>query len=116
MLRTACAVAAGATLASAVAANAAVPTTRVFTDPFTNATSQHRAIVEPDTFAFGSTLVAATQSGRFFDGGASGIGVATTTDNGATWSSSTLSGITTHQPGGTGAFDRVSDPSVAFDA
>ena len=44
-------------------------------DPFSNATSQHRTEVEPDTFAAGSTLVSAFQVGRFFGGGASDIGV-----------------------------------------
>ena len=34
-------------------------------------TSQHGTEVEPDTFAFGLTIVAAFQVGRFFDGGAS---------------------------------------------
>ena len=51
-------------------------------DPFTNSTSQHRTEVEPDTFAFGSTVVSAFQVGRFFDGGASDIGFATSTNGG----------------------------------
>jgi len=33
-------------------------------------TSQHGTEVEPDTFAFGSTIVAAFRVGRSFDGGA----------------------------------------------
>jgi len=36
---------------TAPGANAAVPLTKIITDPFTNTTSQHRATVEPDTFA-----------------------------------------------------------------
>ena len=51
-------------------------------DPFTNTTSQHRTEVEPDTFAFGPTWVSAFQVGRFFNGGASDIGFATTNDEG----------------------------------
>jgi hypothetical protein len=90
--------------------------TRVFTDPFTNSTSQHATTVEPDTFAAGSTLVTVTQSGRFFDGGASDIGFARSINGGQTWSSGTLPGITPYPPGGGGSFPRVSDPSVAFDA
>ena len=43
--------------------------TRVSADPFTNTSSQHATEVEPDTFAFGSTVLAAYQVGRFFDGG-----------------------------------------------
>src|SRR5919205_623833 len=57
----------------------------ISSDPFTNSTSQHRTQVEPDTYSFGSTIVAAFQSGRFFDGGSSDIGWATSTDGGATW-------------------------------
>src|SRR2546427_12040390 len=52
------------------------------TDPYTNPTSQHQTEVEPDTFAFGNTVVSAFQVGRFFDGGASNIGFATSTDGG----------------------------------
>lgn len=107
------AVAAALALLHVPGAQAAVPLTPVITDPFTNASSQHRTAVEPDTFAFGSTIVVATQSGRFFNGGASGIGYATSTDGGATWSQGTLPGITTS---GGGTYERVSDPSVAYDA
>jgi hypothetical protein len=96
------------------AGQAAVPVTRVITDTFTNATSQHATAVEPDTFAFGNTIVVAAQVGRFFNGGASGIGVATSTDGGTTWTQSVLPGMTTHNGNG-GVWDRVSDPSVAYD-
>jgi hypothetical protein len=54
-----------------------VALTKVGTDPFTNSTSQHQTQVEPDTFSFGNTIVAASQTGRFFDGGASDICFAT---------------------------------------
>jgi hypothetical protein len=87
---------------------------RLSFDPFTNSTSQHRTEVEPDTFAFGSTIVAAFQVGRFFDGGSSDIGFATSNDNGRTWQSGFLPGITGLVGGG--GFSRASDPSVAFDA
>jgi len=100
-------------LALPVTASANVPLTSIAVDPFTNATSQHKTIVEPDTYSFGTTIVAAAQFGRFFDGGASDIGFATSTNNGASWTSGTLPGITTFV-GGT--YDRVSDPSVAYDA
>lgn len=92
-----------------------VPTTRISTDPFTNTTSQHQTQVEPDTFAFGNTIVAAFQSGRFFQGGASDIGFATSTNGGATWTQGFLPGITNVEQVGN-PYDRVSDPSVAFDA
>jgi hypothetical protein len=99
-------------LAMAVTASANVPLTRIAVDPFTNASSEHKTIVEPDTYSFGSTIVAAAQEGRFFDGGASDIGFATSTNNGTSWTRGTLPGITTYV-GGT--YDRVSDPAVAYD-
>ena len=97
------------------AAHAAVPLTQIITDSFTNSTSQHNTAVEPDTFAFGNTIVSAAQVGRFTDGGGSDIGYATSTDGGTTWTQGTLPGITNNN-GGTGSFQRVSDASVAYDA
>jgi len=70
--------------------------------------------VEPDTFAFGSTIVSAFQVGRIFSGGGADIGFATSTNSGATWTSGFLPGITTFQSGGTST--AASDASVAFDA
>jgi hypothetical protein len=88
--------------------------TQVSTDPFVGpSTSQHQTELEPDTFAFGSTIVAAFQVGRVPDGGSSDIGWATSKDNGATWTKGFLQGLT-GQSGG-GPFQRASDPSVAFD-
>src|SRR5215212_6554488 len=84
-----------ALLAWAGPARADVALTRVSADPFSNATSQHATEVEPDTFAFGSTVVAAYQVGRFFNGGATDIGYARSTDGGASWpTSSFLPGLT----------------------
>ena len=111
--------AAMAALVAAAPAAANVPLTQVSSDPFTNATSQHATELEPDTFANGSTVVAAFQVGRFFSGGATDIGFARSTDGGATWSPGFLPGLTSTSgdPGSTGgSFERVSDPSVAFDA
>jgi hypothetical protein len=101
-------------LCSPAAAGAQVTPTRILDDPFANTTSQHRTVVEPDTYSFGSTIVAAAQVGRFFDGGASDIGFATSTNNGASWISGALPGITKFL--GAGIYDRVSDPAVAYDA
>jgi BNR repeat-like domain len=97
----------------AVSANVAV--IKISQDPFTNSTSQHATQVEPDTFSNGSTIVSTFQSGRFFDGGASDIMFATSTNSGALWVTGQLPGITTFSTV-PGQFDRVSDPSVAFDA
>lgn len=108
---------AGALLLASATTAAAAPTS-ILTDPFTTATgpgSQHQTIVEPDTFANGSTIVAVAQVGRFFDGGSSAIGFATSSNNGGTWSSGLLPGITTATTGG-GTYDRATDPSIAFDA
>src|SRR3989454_5541151 len=93
---------------------ATVPLTKLSSDPYTNSTSQHATEVEPDTFAFGSTIVTAFQVGRIHGGGASDIGFATSTDAGTTWNSGFLPGITTFQDGGT--FTAASDASVAYDA
>jgi hypothetical protein len=105
--------AATATLVLAMVASANVALTQIAADPFTNATSQHKTIVEPDTYSAGSTIVATAQFGRFFDGGSSDIGFSTSTNNGVSWTSGSLPGITTFV-GGT--YVRVSDPSVAYDA
>src|SRR5205823_12740161 len=81
--RRACSAAAGAICvffavgSGAAIARAQFSLTQVSSDPFTNATSFHATELEPDNFAFGSTVVSAFQSGRFSDGGASDIGWAT---------------------------------------
>jgi hypothetical protein len=82
-------------------------------DPYYNSSSQHKTELEPDTYAFGSTIVAVFQAGRFIDGGSSDIGWVTSTDNGATWRSGFLQD-TTQFAGG--QYTRVSDPSIAYDA
>lgn len=83
-------------------------------DTFTNSSSQHATEVEPDTFAFGSTIVTGFQVGRIYDGGASDIGFATSTDAGSTWTHGYLPGITEFYEGGT--YTAASDASVAYDA
>jgi len=91
-----------------------VPLVKLSTDTFTNSSSQHATEVEPDTFAFGSTIVSAFQVGRIFDGGGADIGFATSTDAGATWHSGFLPGVTTFQ--GNGIYTAASDPAIAYDA
>ena len=92
----------------------AVALTRLSSDPYSNASSQHATEVEPDTFAFGSTVVSAFQVGRISQGGSADIGFATSTDGGTTWSSGFLPGITVFQDGG--SFTAASDASAAYDA
>ena len=94
-------------------ASANVPVTEIAADPFTNSTSQHATMVEPDTFSFGSTIVATAQMGRFFSGGATNTGFATSTNNGASWTSGPLRGVTKANGG---VYDRATDASVAYDA
>jgi hypothetical protein len=93
---------------------ATVPLVKLSTDTFTNSTSWHATEVEPDSFAFGSTIVSAFQVGRIAGGGASDIGYAISTDAGATWKNGFLPGITTFQ--GSGANSAVSDTAVIYDA
>src|SRR5258708_18937938 len=88
---------------------------QISSDPFTNATSNHKTEVEPDTFAFGNTIVSAFQQGRFFNGGGSDIGFATSTNGGVTWVHGSLPGVTVNSTPA-GPYLRASDASVAFDA
>jgi hypothetical protein len=86
--------------------------TPISSDPYTNASSQHRTQLEPDSFGYGNTVVATFQTGRFFDGGASNIGWATTTNAGRTWTTGMLPGTTVYE---SGPWARISDPAVAYD-
>jgi hypothetical protein len=103
-----------------IAGTAEAATTVVSSDPFTQTTCQassttnHQTEVEPDTFSNGSTIVSAFQVGRIYDGGACAIGFATSTNNGASWTSGLLPGITKWSGGGPN--DRATDASVAYDA
>ena len=106
-------IALGLVLVAGTSASAAVNLTRVSVDVYTDAQAQHRTEVEPDTVAFGSTIVSAFQVGRVFGGGASNIGWATSRNGGATWSHGYLPGITGN---GGGPFGQASDAVVAFDA
>src|SRR5258708_12565978 len=100
-------------LSSTILAFAQVTLLQLSSDPFTNSTSQHRTEVEPDTFAFGSTIVSTFQVGRFFSGGASDIGFATSTNGGHSFTSVSLPGATSFA---TPADDYapVSPPSAPF--
>jgi len=102
-------------LALPLAALANVTLTQISVDTYTNTTSQHKTQVEPDTFSFGSTIVSAQQTGRFFDGGASNIAWSTSANNGGAWTTGNLPGITKHD-NPANPYDRVSDPAVAYDA
>ena len=88
---------------------------QISSDPFTDPTSNHETEVEPSSFAFGNTIVVALQQGRFFDGGGSDIGFATSQDGGHTWVQGSLPGVTVNSTP-PGPYARASDASVAFDA
>ncbi len=83
-------------------------------DPFTNSNSQHQTEVEPDAVAWGETVVATFQQGRFTTGGASDNGWATSFDGGVTWTHGSLPGMTVYTGGS--KYHRASDPVVAYDA
>lgn len=88
---------------------------RVGGDPYGTGDTQHATAVEPDSFAWGRTVVAAYQVGRDGDapGGATNIGWSTSYDAGLTWTSGTLPGITTAAGG---PHQRASDPVVGYSA
>ena len=88
---------------------------RISVDTLTTAGAQHQTEVEPSVAGWGSTAVATFQVGRFRDGGAAGIGWATSTDSGRTWRSGILPALTTAtKPSGDAP--RASDPVAAYDA
>ncbi len=101
-------------IASRVTSHAAETLTQISSDPYTNLTSNHKTEVEPDTFAFGNTIVSTFQVGRFFDGGASNIGFSTSTNGGETFTRGFLPSSTVFATP-PGIYPRASDPSVAFD-
>jgi hypothetical protein len=110
------AVALAAVLAAAAAAPASanIGVTQISADPFTNTTSQHATEVEPDTFSHHGTTIATFQVGRFFNGGASDIGWSRST-SATSWTAGFLPDMTQHSTPPNNAFERVSDPTVAYD-
>ena len=103
-----------ADLTDAVARDCELVGRRLSRDPYRNTDAQHETEVEPDSFTFGRTTVATFQVGRRVDGAATNVGYAVTTDDGATWHSGLLPGLTAASvPAGPN--QRASDPVVAFD-
>ena len=87
---------------------------KLSTDHFHNSYSEHRTEVEPDTFAWGSTIVSTFQVARVYAHGGADIGFATSTDGGTTWTSGYLPGLTVNYEGG--HLKSASDPAVVYDA
>ena len=110
------ALAAVAAAGAAAPASANIAVTQISHDVFANNTSQHQTEVEPDTYVSpGDTLISTFQVGRFFNGGASDIGFVRR-DPGGTWGPpGFLPGTTQHSTPANPDFERVSDPSVAYD-
>ncbi len=104
-----------ADLGDSVAAGCEVTSRQISTDTVTDGGGQHATEVEPDSFAFGQTIVAVFQVGRVETGGATAIGVATSADGGNHWRSGLLPGMTTLSPQ-PGTDPRASDPTVGYDA
>lgn len=90
---------------------------RISVDNLTNSDSDHQTEVEPDTFAWGNTIVSAFHVARrpgSIGWGSGDIGYATSTDGGTTWRHGDLPGLTVNYEGGT--YGAAADPSVAYDA
>ena len=101
--------------ADKVAANCEIVSRRLSVDPYANADSQHETAVEPDSFAWGDTVVAAFQVGRRDGGAAANIGTAVSRDDGRTWTRALLPGTTVNATP-PGPEVGASDPSVAYDS
>jgi hypothetical protein len=104
-----------ADLADRVAADCEVVSRRLSVDSSTDPFAQHETAVEPASFAWGTTVVAAFQLGRVESGAASNIGWATSTDAGRTWQRGVLPALTVNSSP-PGPELRASDPTVAYDA
>jgi BNR repeat protein/hemolysin type calcium-binding protein len=104
-----------ADLSDTVAADCELVGRRLSRDPHQDPESQHETEVEPDSLTVGRTTVATFQVGRRFSGAATNIGFAVSTDDGRTWRSGLLPGLTlASRPAGPN--ERASDPVVAYDA
>jgi hypothetical protein len=89
----------------------------ISTDNLTNGDSVHKTEVEPDSFAWGNTIVSAFHVARrpgSIGWGSGDVGFATSTDGGVTWKHGNLPGLTVNYAGG--KYGAAADPSVAYDA
>src|SRR5919201_151369 len=102
-------------LGDSVDPNCEVVSRQLSRDTLTNGRGQHETEVEPDSFAYGSTIVTVFQLGRVAGGGASSIGFATSRNAGRSWTSALLPGLTIARPRGAG-YNAASAPRVGYDA
>jgi hypothetical protein len=104
-------------LAVVVALPGRAQVTEISSDNLTNSDSIHKTEVEPDSFAWGNTIVSAFHVARrpgSIGWGSGDVGFATSTDGGVTWKHGDLPGLTVNYKAGT--YGAAADPSVAFDA
>jgi len=90
---------------------------RISVDNLTNSDSVHKTEVEPDTFAWGNTIVSAFHVARrpgSIGWGSGDVGFSTSTNGGVSWTHGDLPGLTVNYDGGT--YGAAADPSVAYDA
>jgi hypothetical protein len=104
-----------ADLADSVAADCELVSRRLSRDPYTTADAQHETQVEPDSLTVGRTTVAAFQVARRHDGAATNVGFAVSRDDGRTWRSGLLPGLTEASVPPAPSV-RATDPVVAYDA
>ena len=67
---------------------------RIARDPYRGGGAQHATHAEPDSFSWGTKVVATFQVARYTDGGAQAIGFAVSSDSGRTWRSGVLPELT----------------------
>jgi hypothetical protein len=104
-------------LALAVPGCAQSSLVKISVDNLTNTDSVHKTEVEPDTFAWGNTIVSAFHVARrpgSIGWGSGDVGFSTSTNGGVTWKYGNLPGLTVNYEGGT--YGAAADPSVAYDA
>jgi hypothetical protein len=87
---------------------------KISSDSFTDNDAQHKTEVEPDTYSWGSTMVATFQVARIAPGGGADLGFSTSTDGGKTWTFGSLPGWTVNYKQGHAS--AASDASVVYDA
>jgi hypothetical protein len=100
-----------------LSAHAQFTLVQISTDNFTNSDSVHKTEVEPDSFAWGSTIVMTYHVARrpgSIGWGSADVGFSTSTDGGKTWVYGYLPGLTVNYQEGT--YGAAADPSVAYDA
>jgi hypothetical protein len=101
-------------LAVVTPAQAQFTLVKISSDSFTDSDAQHKTEVEPDTYSWGSTMVAAFQVARIAPGGGADLGFSTSKDGGKTWTFGSLPGWTVNFKHGSAS--AASDASVVFDA